>query len=143
MNRQKQGPLAYSDQRLVRELLVLDPENPIGHTTYLQLAMRPEQMLKAKQRVLLMALRDAASTRQAKELLRHGHIRAWLCPALSGTKDIHHISAVITPVLIEQVVAGTLSIPLIPVLFASLAREIESMGVSTFCATEEKQDEET
>lgn len=75
------------------------------------------------------------STQEASKLLAKEDIRKRLCPALkSATDDVYDISKSVTPVLVGCVVAGTISIPLNPVLFAAIAVVIARMGISALCA---------
>lgn len=75
------------------------------------------------------------SIQKASKLLAKEDIRKRLCPALkSATDDVFDISKSITPVLVGCITAGTISIPLIPVLFAAIAVVIARMGISALCA---------
>lgn len=75
------------------------------------------------------------SIQEASNLLAKEDIRKRVCPALkSATDDVFVISKAVTPVLVGCVVAGTISIPLNPVLFAAIAVVIARMGISALCA---------
>lgn len=75
------------------------------------------------------------SLQQAKDLVTRKDIRKYLCPALQTVaNDAFEISKVITPILVGLVIAGTIVIPLIPVLIASMALVIARMGISGLCA---------
>ncbi|MBA3944091.1 MAG: hypothetical protein H0X37_05955 [Herpetosiphonaceae bacterium] len=135
MERQGHGPLEYSDQRLLEELLMLDPGNIIGGDLQQRLHKQPEQQLTVQQRKMVLALRNYASTKKAEELLQQADIRAHLCPALlRASPDVFDLSTEITPVLQALAAAGTISIPPIPVLYASVALQISRMDIERFCS---------
>ena len=140
---QAQQPSEYNDQRLMEELLALEPGDPIGSKIQQQLATQPEPKLTVEQRTVILVLRDQASNRKAKELLARKDIRAYLCPALlRGSDDVFELSKIVTPLLLGFVAAGTIAIPLVPVLFAAIAFEITRMGITSICANYDKQNEE-
>jgi hypothetical protein len=72
---------------------------------------------------------------QAKAIVKTRDLRKHLCGALhSISNDTFEIAKVVTPVLITLVLSGVITIPLSPLLFASLATIISKMGVSALCA---------
>jgi len=70
-----------------------------------------------------------------EEIVRRPDVREVLCPTLkSGVDDAFEIAKVITPILVPLVLAGTIAIPLNPILFATIAIVIARMGVAGLCA---------
>lgn len=71
----------------------------------------------------------------AGEIVDNPSIRKLLCPSLKSiTSDIFEISKMITPVLTGAVIAGTIAIPLNPMLIAAVAFVIARSGVNSLCA---------
>ncbi len=71
----------------------------------------------------------------APQIVTRPDVKAYLCPALkSGTNDVYDIAKTITPILVPMILAGTIAIPLNPVLFAASAVVIARMGVASFCS---------
>lgn len=88
----------------------------------------------------LLESKDIENEQKAKEIIARKDIRDYLCPALQTvSNDAFDISKVITPILVGLVVAGTISIPLVPVLVASMAFVIARMGISTICKDYKKE----
>ncbi len=71
----------------------------------------------------------------------HG-LRRYLCPALqSASGDAFQIARVITPLLAGLQISGKVPIDLDPWLFAGISLLIARMGVASFCAGDEDNDD--
>lgn len=80
---------------------------------------------------------------QAEKLVSRKDIRQHLCPALQTVADdAFDIAKVVTPILVPMVLAGTISIPLNPLFFATIALVIARMGVASLCAGYPKRNED-
>lgn len=78
----------------------------------------------------------------AQEVVKRPEVWRHLCPALeSASDDAFEIAKIITPVLVTLVLAGNLSIPLEPVLFATISIVIARMGIASLCVDFEKEKE--
>jgi hypothetical protein len=78
----------------------------------------------------------------AQEIVARRDIRIYLCPALQTvSNDAFDIAKVCTPILVGLVIAGTISIPLLPMLFAAIAFTISRAGVSSLCVGYPKKDD--
>jgi hypothetical protein len=89
-------------------------------------------------------LRDEVNQREseAKAIVARKDVRAYLCPVLrSATRDVYDVVKMTTPILLPLAIAGTLPIPLNPLLFALVAVLIGRMGVEGFCAEYEQEKE--
>ena len=74
------------------------------------------------------------TVKDAEAMLKNPTIREILCPALhSGLKDTYDIAKRVTPILIPFALAGTIAIPLNPVLFAVISIVIARMGAASLC----------
>jgi hypothetical protein len=69
--------------------------------------------------------RRRAAQRWARELLARDDLRGALSAAIGGSRDAAAVAGAITPTLAERAAAGEL--PLLPVLFAAVAIEIEQI----------------
>ncbi|MDJ0901575.1 MAG: hypothetical protein QNJ55_22485 [Xenococcus sp. MO_188.B8] len=79
--------------------------------------------------------RAKLSEEKAKQLLNRKDIIAYLCPALQTvSNDVFAIGNTISQVIVPLVIAQTLSVPLVPILIASMAMLIMRLGISTLCA---------
>ena len=79
--------------------------------------------------------RQKINEQKARQLLTQKEIRTRLCQALqSNSNDSFEIARIITPLLIELADAGTISIPIMPVQFASITLVIARMGIAELCA---------
>jgi hypothetical protein len=78
------------------------------------------------------------SQQEAEEYVAKASIKQLICQVLRPVQllanDVFEIAKQVTPVLAAAVVAGTLTIPLDPWLFAWIAVLIYRAGVNTFCA---------
>lgn len=78
----------------------------------------------------------------ATKMLITEKILTRVCPALqSFSGDSHDIAKIIVPILIPLVLAGTLTIPLQPLIFSYIAILISRMGVASLCANYSKKPE--
>ena len=92
----------------------------------------------------IRALKNSAEKEQAKEdaleILSRKDIRKHLCPVLhSVSNDVNDIAKAITPILIPLILAGTIVIPLQPVLFAYIAIIVARMGIAGICGNYDKE----
>ncbi len=72
--------------------------------------------------------------KQAEDLLFHKDIKPYICPSLTNiTDDIKTVANTITPGLVTAILAGTLIMPLNPVIFGYIAVLIVKEGISNFC----------
>jgi hypothetical protein len=86
---------------------------------------------------------ETMPAQQADQLLARKDIRAVLCPALQSVgNDSYEIAKIITPILCGVAIAGTITIPLVPILFASAALLISRMGIAGLCAEYNKKAKE-
>jgi hypothetical protein len=70
----------------------------------------------------------------AQELLKRLEIRQHICPSLKVlSDDAKDYAKVIAAAILPISIAGTIPIPLNPLLFAALAVVIARMGIKTFC----------
>ena len=72
---------------------------------------------------------------KAEDILFHQDIKPYICPSLTNiTNDIKTVANSITPSLVTAILAGTLTIPLNPVIFGYIAILIVKEGISSFCS---------
>ncbi len=143
MQLQDAQPLMHDDQRLLEELVALDPENMMGKRIQQQVSADPERKLTVHERTVILVLRDQASIKKAAEIVAREDIRSFLCPGLlRGSDDVFELSKIVTPVILGLVAAGTITIPLIPVLVAAIALQISRMSIASICANYDKQSKE-
>lgn len=129
---QLEQELIDQHEKLLVQLIALEPENPEWH----EIRKRLKKQKKATPETLekLWEKRQDVATKKANALIAKKEIRASLCRALKiGFDDTFEISKIITPILIGLAVAGTISIPFVPILFASIALMIARMGVAGLC----------
>jgi hypothetical protein len=80
-------------------------------------------------------VRNSPKRDWAKELIGDEKIKGILCSHLNGIEnDAESIARIVTQVLVLQVLADAISMPLDPVIFALCAYEIKSIGVTGYCA---------
>jgi hypothetical protein len=104
------------------ELRLLEPERSAWCAELAELVERQEATLADLTE--LWQLRRYAAHRAARQLLAAGNLRETIDIKLdSSTRDATAIARAITPALAEAAAAGAL--PLLPVLFAAIAIEIE------------------
>ena len=76
----------------------------------------------------------------AKKLVKNKEIRQLLCPALrSASSDVWEIAKIVTPILYASSIAGSISIPRDPVVFAALAIVVARMGIMSLCVDNDKK----
>lgn len=81
--------------------------------------------------------------KEAEKTVTRKDIRVYLCPALQTVSgDMFTIANTVAQVLAPLVVAGVLSIPLAPILFASIALFITRIGIVNLCVDYNKANEE-
>jgi hypothetical protein len=89
----------------------------------------------------LRRYREQVSREKAEELLRHKDIRAYLCPSLQTVSgDIFTVANTVAQVLAPLTIAGALSIPLVPILFASMGILIVRIGIANICVDYDKRE---
>lgn len=136
--RQEQVERHRRQEALLRDLMLLEPEDRKWHEEFERLQRRPqitqaEQEQLKKQRVII-------SQQKAEKLIKRKDVRDYLCPALQTLSgDTSTFGNTATQVLLAAVMAGQLSIPLVPVLFASIALVVSRMGIATLCADYDKK----
>jgi len=145
-----------ANEQLTQPKAISDDKNR-GNAQYFLVSIGLEQSRQAQEASLTakgMKEREAArqneklekdrqQIKRAKELLTRQDIRAYLCPALQTVSgDVFTIANTITQVLAPLAIAGALSIPLEPVLFASIALVISRVGIASICADYKKEDKE-
>ncbi|NES81300.1 MAG: hypothetical protein F6K10_07750 [Moorea sp. SIO2B7] len=75
------------------------------------------------------------SKKEAEEMLKRNDIKQIICPALTTIAgEGVEFAKQITPVLVGAVLAGTITMPLTPFLFAWMALAIAKAGAATICA---------
>lgn len=122
------------DDRILRYLLILDPSY---HAMLIKQSnpKEGEQEREAQKLDKAKKQRLQISEKKAKELLSQKDVLSRLCPVLqTGSGDVFTIANTVAQVLVPLVIAGVLSIPLTPILFASIALLITRMGISVLCA---------
>ncbi len=93
-----------------------------------------EQQIKLAEYEQLRKEREMLSEKKARQLLDRKDIRAYLCPALQTvSNDVFTIGNTISQVIVPLVIAQTLSVPLVPILIASMAMWTMRLGISTIC----------
>jgi hypothetical protein len=71
---------------------------------------------------------------EAQTMVQRKEIKKYLCPALlTVSSDSMDIAKVITPILTGASLAGTIQIPLTPILFGMIAIVIARSGIATIC----------
>lgn len=128
-------------QLFLEELLALGPQDELSNDkaqTPAQTSTSGIDDLRDDRDQLSQAKRDdrdQLSRVKSEELVKRPDIRALLCPALqTASDDAFEIAKIATPILVGLVLAGTLTIPLIPTLFASIALTISRLGIASLCA---------
>jgi len=92
-----------------------------------------QRRVKARRRVKTDEAKEYQ--RIATQLLRQRRLNTALCKALhSVAHDVFEIAKTITPLLISLNLAGLTTIPVNPLLFATIAMTIYRMGISALCA---------
>jgi|GEM_PF-5140032 len=130
----------YDEQELLLiHLIMLEPENKKWRQEKSQL--REKHHVTPKTLGDLWQRRLEISEQKAKKLLAEEDICSRLCNALrTASNDSFEIAKIITPILVGLVVAGTISIPLLPILFASIALAITRMSIASLCGNNEDKE---
>lgn len=77
---------------------------------------------------------ELESSEKAQEIVARTDIKQLICPALqSGAYDAVELTKKIGPILIGASLAGTIAIPLNPMIFAIISLIIVRMGIEGFC----------
>lgn len=77
---------------------------------------------------------ETGGDKNIEGVIKSEKLLKYLCPALrSVSDDAFEIAKVITPILLSLAIVGTISLPLAPTLFASIAIFISKMGIAAFC----------
>lgn len=125
-------------EKLWEDLLNVKSEK-LDSISQIMLARKPEFSLH--ELWTIMRLRDRIVQQQATELVANKNFRYYLCSGLkTASNDSFEIAKIITPILIGLVTAGTITIPLTPILFASIALVITRASISSICADFDKGD---
>jgi hypothetical protein len=70
----------------------------------------------------------------AHSIVHQSGVRQRICAALtSGTGDAFDVGKILVPVLVPLSLAGTIAVPLTPIVTAAIALVIARMGVAAFC----------
>lgn len=79
--------------------------------------------------------RMLVSEEKAKNIIKKKTVMEKICPALNTvSNDMIEIAKTTTPVIVGLSAAGTITIPLVPVLFASISLYIFRVGISSLCS---------
>lgn len=128
-------------EQWLKELTEMEPDNQEWIRGQEKLTERREASIGEHNQ--LRQRRKVISEQKARELIARKDILDYLCPALQTTSDdAFEIVKVITPILVGLVMAGTLSVPLIPVLFASIGLVVARMGIASLCADYDKNEKD-
>jgi hypothetical protein len=83
---------------------------------------------------------EVEARKVAEQLVERKDIRQYLCPALqAASKDAFEIGRTMVAILIPLALAGTIVIPLHPLVIGIAAVMIARMGVASFCAGYDKE----
>jgi hypothetical protein len=119
-------------EQLLKELLELAPDEQEWQLV--------RQKITKEERVRLEKHLAQISIQKAQVFLARRDIRDYLCPALqTAVDDAFEIAKIITPILFGLVIAGTLSIPLVPIFFASISLLVSRMGIASLCLEYDKE----
>jgi hypothetical protein len=111
----------FGPEKARSELAILAASGDMTSSTKAYLGRRIAEIESAKERGS-----EIASTSEFK---RHA------CAALNSvSNDVFSIAKVLTPVLAGLVAAGTIVIPLNPLVFAAIALAVSRMGIAALCA---------
>lgn len=84
--------------------------------------------------IVEISFSEELTIERAEKLVSRKDIRKYLCPVLkSVSDDAFEIAKLITPILLSLSLAGTVAIPLSPILFANLAIVISKTGIAALC----------
>lgn len=131
--KEEQSLLRTQQQHIIMELETLEP----GEQKWLPLQQRlaEGQKLTVEEQVNLLEMWEQTGVSRAEAMLEEPAVRAVLCPALQPPpRDVFRLSRIVTPLLLDEVEARKLTLPLVPVLFAGIAFLIHQRGIATFCS---------
>ena len=124
--------IRHEQEQWLKELLQLGFDREAWQEKQKQGA--DEQQIKLAEYEQLRKEREMLSEKKARQLLDRKDIRAYLCPALQTvSNDVFTIGNTISQVIVPLVIAQTLSVPLVPILIASMAMWTMRLGISTIC----------
>lgn len=133
LNRQQQQSQVGQYREMLDDLIRLEPDNPTWPSE--QEALRQQTRLSVAEQDRLRNAWEQVCARHAAELLATAPVRECICPVLHpGTGDIFAIGRRISGALHSGVQQGQVQVPLIPLLVAQMAMEIERRGVAQVCA---------
>jgi hypothetical protein len=134
-----QGKWYNNYSLMIRQLLELEPHNKEWQAAQAQFA--EDGKITPVKFSYLWEQRQKISEQKARQLLAHKEVCTSLCQALQTTpNDSFEIAKIITPRLLG-LAAGEVSLPIIPVLFASTALAIARMGIAGLCVDKQKDDD--
>ena len=124
----------------LKELQELEPHNPEWAKEIE--SVEKYRRISVEEQTKINSYRKKASEQKAEEYVRKKEIMEHICPGLQTiSNDAFEITKVITPILLGLAVTGTISIPMIPILFASIGLVIARMGTKTLCANYDENDD--
>jgi len=102
--------------------------------------LRPIFMYAQERTWAISALeRREESVGRARPIMKQPVVREQLCPSLIRvTDDVYDIAKVALPVLVPLAIAGTIVVPLTPILVAGGATLVARMGVAWLCHDQKK-----
>ncbi|MEK6751777.1 MAG: hypothetical protein AABZ00_05875 [Chloroflexota bacterium] len=133
IERELQKPSLFISKKRIRRLV----SDLIEGDNYF-LGVANEQLKKNLEMLELAYIeklkRDEEARTLATKIIIKRDVRKYLCPALqTASNDAYDIAKIITPILIPLILAGTIAIPLQPLLFSHLALSIARMGIASLC----------
>ncbi len=132
LNQQQQRSQVGQYIEMLDDLIRLEPENPAWRSE--QEALRQQTRLSVPEQNRLRKQWEQVCARHAAELLAQEPVRACICAVLHpDTTDIFAIGRRISGALHSGVQQGQVRMPLIPLLVAQMAMEIERRGVQQVC----------
>ncbi len=140
IQRELQKPLLFFSKDKISKLIakLINNDSLILERTNRDLQKRITDLennkLKAQREEMYQIQIDITAKDEATKVIFKKDVRKYLCPILqSASKDANDIAKLITPILVPLILAGTLTIPLEPIIFAHLAMIIARMGVASMC----------
>ncbi len=137
LQRRRQAELATKREQqrhIISELATLQPAS---HAEWQRIATKVanQEKLTLNEEIELLTLWERIGLEEGKALLQQAVVRDALCPVLQPPpRDVMRLAQVVVPVLYEEVEAGRLAVPLVPVLFAGATLTIHRDGADAFCA---------
>lgn len=139
--RQKAQQQSLRDQQLhiVDEMRALEPD--VQEWDDLQERILHGQKLDIDEQTRLLEQWEEVGKRKAAEYLERQDVRDAVCPVLRGQRhDVFSIARTITPTLLDEIAAGTVPVPRVPLLFAALALQIHRSGIESVCGEDTAED---